>query len=90
MIKVLVSAFDFVVAVVFGLQLFIVWLVKKITKRRKVVPYLLFFPYNPQLTAPFFLSLIIITNAGVIHNIENNSTDLQIKGSIFLKGNNIF
>ena len=72
MIKVPVSAFVFVVAVVFGLQLFIVWLVKKFTKGRKVVPYLLFFPHNSQLTAAFFLSLIIFTNAGIIHNIENN------------------
>ena len=59
MIKVPVSGFVVVVVVVFGLELFIVWLVKKITKGRKVVPYLLFFPYNPQLTAAFFRSLII-------------------------------
>ena len=73
MIKVPESSFIFVVAVVVsGLQLFIVWLVKKIIKRRKVVPYLLFFSYNPQLTAAFFQSLIIITNASIIHNIENN------------------
>ena len=72
MIKVPVSGFVFVVVVVvFGLQLFIVWLVK-ITKGRKVVPYLLFFPYNLQLTAAFFRSLIIIANTSIIHNIENN------------------
>ena len=73
MIKVPVSGFVFVVVVVvFGLQLFIVWLVKKITKGRKVVPYLLFFPYNPQLTAALFRSLIIIANTSIIHNIEKN------------------
>ena len=50
MIKVPESSFIFVVAVVvFGLQLFIVWLVKKIIKRRKVVPYLLFFSYNRRI-----------------------------------------
>lgn len=73
MIKVPVSGFVFVVVVVvFSLQLFIVWLVRKITKGRKVVPYLLFFPYNLQLTAAFFQSLIIITSTSIIHNIENN------------------
>ena len=73
MIKVPVSGFVFVVVVVvFSLQLFIVWLVKKITKGRKVVPYLLFFPCNPQLTGAFFRSLIIIANASIIHNTENN------------------
>ena len=76
MIKVPVSGFVFVVVVVvvvvFGLQLFIVWLVKKITKGRKAVPYLLFFPCNPQLTGAFFRSLIIIANASIIHNTENN------------------
>ena len=76
MIKVPVSGFVFVVVVVvvvvFSLQLFIVWLVRKITKGRKVVPYLLFFPYNLQLTAAFFRSLIIITSTSIIHNIENN------------------
>ena len=74
MIKVPVSGFVVVVVVVvvFSLQLFIVWLVKKITKGRKVVPYLLFFPCNPQLTGAFFRSLIIIANASIIHNTENN------------------
>jgi len=76
MIKVPVSGFVFVVVVVvvvFGLQLlFIVWLVKKISKGRKVVPYLLLFPYNPQLTAAFFRSLIIIANTSIIHNLEYN------------------
>ena len=40
--------------------------------RGKVVPYFLLFPYNPQLTAAFFRSLIIIANTSIIHNIENN------------------
>ena len=73
MIKVPVSGFVFVVVVVvFSLQLFIVWLVKKITKGRKVVPYLLFFPYNPHLTAALFRSLIIIANTSIIQDTENN------------------
>ena len=73
MIKVPVSGFVFgVVVVVFSLQLFIVWLVKKITKGRKIVSNLLFFPYNPQLTTALFRSLIIIANTSIIHNIENN------------------